>query len=103
VLVNRIKRHYEHLVAYFSPAEVRYRPDEGWSDEQLAVDVFRVFGRSEEVVNLPCQLLYIKSIDHMSELDRHFRTCTAMSHSDKVTKIIPLCLEYPCHMTAKDD
>jgi hypothetical protein len=65
VVVNCIKRHYELLVkaAYFDPAEVRYPPAEGWSDEQLAVDVLRVFGRSEDVIDLLRHLPYIKQLD----------------------------------------
>lgn len=65
VVVNCIKRHYELLVkaAYFDPAEVRYPPDEGWNDEQLAADVLRAFGRLEEVIDLLRHLPYIKQLD----------------------------------------
>jgi hypothetical protein len=65
VVVRCIKRHYKLLVkaAYFDPTEVRYPPDEGWSDEQLAVDILRVFGRSEEVIDLLRRLPYIKQLD----------------------------------------
>jgi hypothetical protein len=65
VVVRCIKRHYELLVkaAYFDPAEIRHPPDEGWSDEQLAVDILRVFGRSEEVIDLVRHLPYIKQLD----------------------------------------
>ncbi|KAL5119440.1 hypothetical protein ACEQ8H_002710 [Pleosporales sp. CAS-2024a] len=65
VVFNCIKRHYELLVkaAYFDPAQVRYPPDEGWNDEQLAADVLRAFGRSEEVIDLLRHLPYIKQLD----------------------------------------
>lgn len=65
VVVNCVKRHYELLVkaAYFDPAEVLYPPDEGWSDEQLAIDVLRAFRRSEEVIDLLRHLPYIKQLD----------------------------------------
>ncbi|KAH4855048.1 hypothetical protein HBI24_147200 [Parastagonospora nodorum] len=65
VVVNCIKRHYELLVkaAYFDPAEVLYPPDEGWSDEKLAVDVLCAFRRSEDVIDLLRHLPYIKQLD----------------------------------------
>lgn len=76
VVINCIKRHYELLVkaAYFDPAEVRYPPDEGWSDEQLAVDVLRAFGRSEEVVDLLRHLPYIKQLDSDDRDEVWFQT-----------------------------
>jgi hypothetical protein len=65
VVVHCVKRHYELLVkaAYFDPEEIRYPPDEGWSDEQLAVDILRTFGRSEVVIDLLRHLPYIKQLD----------------------------------------
>jgi hypothetical protein len=65
VVVRCFRRHYELLVkaAYFDPAEIRYPPEEGWSDEQLAVDILRVFGRSEAVIDLLRHLPYIKQLD----------------------------------------
>ncbi|KAJ8108633.1 hypothetical protein OPT61_g8038 [Boeremia exigua] len=65
VVVNCFKRHYKLLVkaAYFDPAEILYPPDEGWSDEKLAADVLRTFGRSEEVIDLLRHLPYIKQLD----------------------------------------
>jgi hypothetical protein len=76
VLVRCFKRHYELLVkaAYFDPAEVRYPPEEGWSDEQLAVDILRVFGRSEEVIDLLRYLPYIKQLDGDSKDEIYFET-----------------------------
>ncbi|KAH8693506.1 hypothetical protein GQ44DRAFT_719517 [Phaeosphaeriaceae sp. PMI808] len=76
VVVNCIKRHYELLVkvAYFDPAEVRYPPDEGWSDEQLTVDVLRAFGRSEEVIDLLRHLPYIKQLDGDDKDEVYFET-----------------------------
>ena len=67
VVVCCFKRHYELLVrsAYFDSAEIRYPPDEGWSDEQLAVDIMRAFGRSEEV---------IKQLDGDSKDEVYFQT-----------------------------
>ena len=76
VVVNCIKRHYELLVkaAYLDPAEVRYPPDEGWSDEQLTVDVLRAFGRSEEVIDLLRHLPYIKQLDGDDRDEVYFET-----------------------------
>jgi hypothetical protein len=76
VVVTCIKRHYELLVkaAYFDPAEVRYPPDEGWSDEQLAVDVLHAFGRSDEVINLLRRLPYIKQLDGDDEDEVYFES-----------------------------
>lgn len=69
VLVNCIKRHYELLVkaAYLDPAEVRYPPLEGWDDEQLAVDILQVLGRSESVIDLLRHLPFIKQLDGFDE------------------------------------
>lgn len=65
VVVRCIKRHYELLLkaAYFDPREIQFPPDEGWSDEQLAVDIMRVLGRTEEVIDLLRHLPYIKQLD----------------------------------------
>jgi hypothetical protein len=64
-VVNCIRRHYALLVkaAYFDPSEIRYPPDGGWTDEQLAVDILRAFGRSEEVIDLLRHLPYIRQLD----------------------------------------
>ena len=76
VVVCCFKRHYELLVrsAYFDSAEIRYPPDEGWSDEQLAVDIMRAFGRSEEVIDLLRHLPYIKQLDGDSKDEVYFQT-----------------------------
>ena len=76
VVVRCIKRHYELLVkaAYFNSTEIRYPPDEGWSDKQLAVDVMRAFGRSEEVIDLLRYLPYIKQFDGDSKDEVYFET-----------------------------
>jgi hypothetical protein len=76
VVVCCIKRHYELLVkaAYFDSTEIRYPPDGGWSDEQLAVDVMRAFGRSEQVINLLRHLPYIKQLDGDSNAEIYFET-----------------------------
>lgn len=76
VVVHCIKRHYELLLnaAYFDPAEVRYPLEEGWSDEQLAVDVLRVFGRSEEVIDLLRHLPYVKQLDGDDKDEVYFET-----------------------------
>jgi hypothetical protein len=76
VVVRCIKRHYELLVkaAYFDPTEIRYPPEEGWSDEQLAVDVLRVFGRSVTVIDLLRHLPYIKQLDGDNKDEVYFET-----------------------------
>jgi len=76
LVVHCIKRHYELLVkaAYFDSAEVRYPPDEGWSDKQLPVDVLRAFGRSEEVIDLLRHLPYIKQLDGDDKDEVYFET-----------------------------
>jgi hypothetical protein len=68
LVVKCIKRHYNLLLkaAYFDPAEVRYPPDEGWNDEQLAVDILRAFGRSEVVIDLLRHLPYIQQLNGQS-------------------------------------
>jgi hypothetical protein len=62
IVVNCIKRHYDLLVraAYLDPANIQYPPADGWSDEQLVVDVLRVLGRSDKVIDLLRHLPYIK-------------------------------------------
>lgn len=60
--------------AYLDPKEVRYPPDEGWSDEQLAIDVLGAFGRSEEVIDLLRHLPYIKQLDGDDKDEVHFET-----------------------------
>lgn len=59
-----IKRHYELMVkaAYFDFAEIRYPPGKGWSDEQIAVDIIRACGRSEEVIDLLRHLSHNKKL-----------------------------------------
>lgn len=76
VVVRCIKRHYELLVkaAYLDSAEIRYPPNGGWSDEQLAVDILRVFGRSEEVIDLLRHLPYVKQLDGDSKDEIYFGT-----------------------------
>lgn len=76
LVVRCIKRHYALLVkaAYFDSTEIRYPPDEGWSDEQLAVDIMRAFGRSEEVIDLLRYLPYIKQPDGDSKDEIYFET-----------------------------
>jgi hypothetical protein len=76
VVVRCIKRHYELLVkaAYFDSAEILYPPDEGWSDEQLAVDIMRAFSRSERVIDLLRHLPYIKQLDGDSRDEIYFET-----------------------------
>jgi hypothetical protein len=62
VIVGCIKRHYDVLVraAYLDPNDIETPPPEGWSDEQLPVEILRALGRSEEVVELLRHLPYIK-------------------------------------------
>ena len=60
--------------AYFDPAEVRYPPDEGWSEEQLAINVLRALGRSEEVIDLLRHLPYIKPLDDDDQDEVDFET-----------------------------
>jgi hypothetical protein len=76
VVVNCIKRHYQLLVkaAYFDPTEVRYPPDEGWSDEQFVADVLRAFGRSEDVIDLLRHLPYIKQLDGDDKDEVYYET-----------------------------
>lgn len=76
LVIRCIKRHYELLVkaAYFDSAEIRYPPDEGWTNEQLAVDVVRAFGRSEAVIDLLRHLPYIKQLDGHCKVEIYFET-----------------------------
>lgn len=62
IIVNCLKRHYELLVrmAYLDPTVIQHPPPEGWSDQQLAVDVLRVLGRSEKVIDLLRHLPYLR-------------------------------------------
>jgi hypothetical protein len=70
IVVNCVQQHYELLVraAYLDPNDIETPPPEGWSDEQLMVDILRALGRSEEVVELLRHLPYIKSFN---TLDRY--------------------------------
>jgi hypothetical protein len=63
IIVDCIKRHYDLLVraAYLNPNDIETPPLEGWSDEQLVVDILRTLGRSEQVIELLRHLPYIKS------------------------------------------
>jgi hypothetical protein len=45
-------------MAYLDPAAVRHSPPEGWSDDELAVDVLRSSNRSENVVDVLRYLPY---------------------------------------------
>jgi hypothetical protein len=76
VVIRCLKRHYELLVkaAYFDAAEIQYPPDEGWSDEQLAVDIMLTFGRSDEVIDLLRHLPYIKQLDGDCKDEVYFET-----------------------------
>jgi hypothetical protein len=60
VVVNCITRHYDVLIrmAYLDPAAVRHSPPEGWSDDELAVDVLRSSNRSDNVVDVLRYLPY---------------------------------------------
>jgi hypothetical protein len=62
LIVDCIRRHYDLLVsfAYLDPAAIENPPPEGWSDEQLMVDVLCALGRSEKVIDLLRYLPYIK-------------------------------------------
>jgi hypothetical protein len=63
VLVNCIKRYYDLLIraAYLDPNAIETPPPSGWTDEQLEVDILRVLGRSETVIDLLRHIPYIKS------------------------------------------
>jgi hypothetical protein len=60
IVVGCNKRHYDLLIrmAYLDPAAVRHPPPEGWSDDQLAVDVLQYSNRSDAVIDLLQHLPY---------------------------------------------
>lgn len=64
--VQCLKRHYDLLVrlAYLPAAVVQNPPPEGWSDDQLAVDILRALGRSETVIDLLRHLPYLRRDVH---------------------------------------
>ncbi|KAK8115570.1 hypothetical protein PG984_012072 [Apiospora sp. TS-2023a] len=47
-------------MAYLDPAVVQSPPPQGWSDDELAVDVLRALGRSENVIHLLRRLPYLR-------------------------------------------
>ncbi|KAK7931045.1 hypothetical protein PG985_001757 [Apiospora marii] len=61
-----VRRHYELLVklAYLDPAVVQSPPPQGWSDDELAVDVLRALGRSENVICLLRRLPFLRQDLH---------------------------------------
>ncbi|KAF2130203.1 hypothetical protein P153DRAFT_365842 [Dothidotthia symphoricarpi CBS 119687] len=63
VVVNCVKRHYDLLIraAYLDANIVQNPPPEGWSDDQLAVDLLQAFGRSDKVIDLLRHLPYLNS------------------------------------------
>lgn len=61
LVVRCVQRHYDLIVrfAYLDPAAIETPPPSGWTDEQLAVDILRLLGRDEKVIDLLRHLPYI--------------------------------------------
>jgi hypothetical protein len=46
--------------AYLNPHTIGAPPPDGWSDEQLVVDILRTLGRTERVIDLLRYMPYIR-------------------------------------------
>ncbi|KAF2963741.1 hypothetical protein GQX73_g9832 [Xylaria multiplex] len=61
-IARRLTEYYELLVgmAYLDPSVIQRPPPQGWSDDQLAVDVLRKMNRSDEAIDLLRHIPYIR-------------------------------------------
>jgi len=84
VAVNCVKRYYDLLVraAYLDPNTIETPPPEGWSDEQLPVEILRALGRSEIVINLLRHIPYIRTLPRY-EVDEETIAINYLRNADR--------------------
>jgi len=84
VAVNCVKRYYDLLVraAYLDPNAIELPPPEGWSDEQLTVEILRALGRSETVIDLLRHVPYIRTLPRY-EVDEETIAINYLRNADR--------------------